>query len=78
MVEVPVTAALLVHPGMVAFYHDHDIDARRRPLWPPEFYGGVDVGYSTDPVRIEVTLELDGDELTATLDETLTVRTVST
>jgi len=78
IVEVPVIAALLVHPGVIAFYYDHGIDARRLPLWAPEFYSGVDVGYDTNPVVVEVTLELDGDELTATLDEELTVRTIET
>lgn len=78
MIEVPVVAALLTHPTVIGFYDDHGIDARRRPLWAPEFYNGVAVGVRTDPVRIDVSVELEGDGLTATLDETLSVLAVET
>jgi len=74
--DVPIVAPLLAEPAVVAFYHEHGIDARRRPLWAPEFYNGVDVDVRSDPIRIDVAVTVDGEMLTGTLDGTLTVRDV--
>jgi len=76
IVEVPVVVPLLADPAVVAFYHEQGIDIRRRPLWAPEFYRGVDVETRTDPLRIDVAVAVDGETLTGTLDETLDVREV--
>jgi DNA-binding transcriptional ArsR family regulator len=75
--EVPVIVAVVYHPTAAAFYRDHGIDARRRPLWAPEFYGPVDV--TADPERelFSVTVDLDGERLEATVDDDLSVLEVT-
>jgi DNA-binding transcriptional ArsR family regulator len=77
-VEVPAPGALLTEPAVVAFYHRHGIDIRRRPEWSTAFYRGVSVDGDGDPLRIAVTITLDDDTLRATLDETLTVQEIET
>jgi DNA-binding transcriptional ArsR family regulator len=72
-IEVPAVACLLRHPAVVSFYHDHGVDVRDRPLWAPEFYDGVRASVSDDPIRIDVSIDLDGDELGAILDGDLSV-----
>lgn len=64
-----VTAAVLDHTEVLAFYHDHGIDARDVPVW--------EMGWTTDAEfdgeNAVVTVALDGDELTLTLDGSLSV-----
>lgn len=72
-IQLPVVGSLLQHPDVVAFYHDHGIHVRRHPIWSPEFYTAVRAEGREDPVRVDVTIDLDGDRLDATLDESLTV-----
>jgi len=73
-IEVPAVCCLLQSADGVAFFHDRGIDVRRRPLWAPEFYRPVSVTTTSEPPGVEVTVELDGDALTGTLDESLTLR----
>ncbi|WP_254536850.1 helix-turn-helix domain-containing protein [Halomarina litorea] len=58
----PVTLAVLDHPAVVSFYHDHSVDVRERPIWNvgPEWTEGV---LSDDPWCVRVATELDGDGL---------------
>lgn len=76
-VEVPAIACVLHHPAVISFFYEHGVDVRERPLWAPEFYDTVRLDVSTDPVEVEVTIELDGDSLTATLDSGLDITTIS-
>jgi hypothetical protein len=73
-VQVPAFALLLTHPTTITCYHDHGIDIRRRTLWEPAFYRNLDVTVaSTDPVRIEVGLDVADERLVAAVAEDLTV-----
>jgi len=58
----PVALALLDHPAVVAFYHDHDLDVRDRPIWNvgSEWRERV---VSRDPWCIVVSVRLDGEAL---------------
>ncbi len=76
-VEVPAAIPLTHHPEGVAFFRDHGVDVRRRPLWAAEFYDPVTVTTTTDPPRLRVAVELDGDELVGTFDESLTAREIT-
>lgn len=72
--DLPVVLPVLAEPVGVCFYHDHGIDARRRPPWSPVFYQGVSV---TDSLPVTVSVTMDGDTLRATIDETLSVVAVT-
>lgn len=72
-VEVPAVAPLLTHPAAITFFHEHGINVRKQPLWAPEFYNKVQIETASDPVELSITVELDGDCLTATLDGQLRV-----
>ncbi|MFC4553038.1 MULTISPECIES: DUF7351 domain-containing protein [Halorussus] len=58
----PVTLAVLEHPAVIAFYHDHGENVRDRPIWNvgPEWRETV---VSTDPWCVRVTARLDGEAL---------------
>jgi len=60
--DCPVTLAVLDHPAVVAFYADHDVALRDRPLWNvgPEWRERV---VSTDPVCLLVSTRLGDDVL---------------
>lgn len=75
----PAWVAVYDHPAIVGFYHEHGFDmafdlddpedcAR---LWDQLYREQTLV--STEPVRIRVTVVMDGDELALTLDENLEV-----
>jgi hypothetical protein len=75
--EVPVAAAILNHPDVVAFYAEHDVDVRHRPLWAPVLWNAVSVEVADEnPLELAVSVRLEGDELVATLDDSLEVRSV--
>lgn len=76
-IEIPFIVSACRHPVVAAFYYEHGIDIRFRPLWAPAFYEGVDVRLTADPTRIHVDIELDGKALKTVLDESLSVVTVS-
>jgi hypothetical protein len=71
-VRTPVTLSLLSHPAVVAFYHDHGIDVRERPLWN---VGGEwrESLVSSDPWVVVVSTELDGELLELYVDRSATV-----
>lgn len=70
----------LTHPEVIGFFHDHGFDADggltldvfRELLTAPETVR------STEPLRLEKAIELDGDELTVVVDDSLTVVDVRT
>lgn len=71
----PVGFAVLDHPAVVAFYHDHGVDVRVDPAdltiratrFPVEVV-------ATDPLELVLTVTAGGDELRLAVDESLTVR----
>lgn len=73
--QLPVGGALVRHPAVVSFYHDHGVDVRRRPYLSFDFVRDPDAAtvVSRDPVRMRVTTELDGDSLSLTVDGDLNV-----
>ena len=69
-----VRETLLSHPAVAAFFWEHDIDVRHR------FSGEVTLPsagsvreHSTDPLALSITYRHDGDEITVTTDEEMTV-----
>jgi transcription elongation factor Elf1 len=68
----PVTVALLDHPAVVAFAHDHGVALDERPIWNvgPEWAERV---VSTDPLAVRVTLELEDELLSLFVGRDLTV-----
>jgi len=70
--EVPAAACLLYEPETVAFFHDHGVDIRERPLWAPELFRDVTVTPEDDGV--EVTIEQNGERLRGRLDSSLEVQ----
>ncbi|MEF8799951.1 MAG: ArsR family transcriptional regulator [Halolamina sp.] len=75
--EVPVAAAIINHPDVVAFYADHGVDVRHRPLWAPLLWNAVTIDVAQEePLELSVSVQLEGEELVATLDNSLDVRSV--
>ncbi len=70
-------AALLTHPAVVTFYHDHGVDVRTSSLWR---FPGADRDRSwirqESPFRAGVRFDADDESLTLTVDEHLDVRNV--
>jgi len=68
------TSVLLFHPAVVSFYYDHGVDVQSEPYWQLK-------GLATDrerirgrePFRAAVTYAVDGDRLTAVVDDSLEV-----
>jgi len=66
------------HPAVVSLYYRHGIDIRERGHLELDFVSGSnETLISTDPIRIAVEIELDGDALSLLLDEEMTVVDVS-
>lgn len=64
--------ALIDRPVVVAFFHDHGVDTRDRPLW--SFVAVHDSTVETaDPFRATVTFQEGDDALTLTVDDGLRV-----
>lgn len=60
---------LLQYPAVVAFHYDHGIDPGRDSAWELEWLGEDDARIvSNDPLLVEYTVELGGDELELTVD----------
>ncbi len=60
--HAPVTLGVVDHSAVVAFYDDHGIEVRDRPIWNlgTEWRESV---LSTDPWCVRVSTRIDGDEL---------------
>lgn len=69
---------LLAHPAVVAFHHDHGIDLTTVPYWELDWVVGTQqtTVLAEDPLRVQVTIPLDDEELRVTLDETFAVTDV--
>lgn len=75
--DVPIWLYVLLdrHPAVTAFYYRHGIDLTSIPIWELTAHGDrvlVTVD-STNPLRIDVTIPLDDEELCLTLDDQLEV-----
>lgn len=68
----PVALAVIDHPAVVSFYHEHDRDAREGPVWNvgEEWRETV---LSTDPWCVRVTTRLDDEVLSLLVGGDLTV-----
>ncbi|WP_227353309.1 ArsR/SmtB family transcription factor [Haladaptatus salinisoli] len=65
---------LLQHPAVVAFHYDRGVDLSRDSAWELEWLGEDDARIvSEDPLSVEYTVELGGDELELTVDSDLKV-----
>jgi len=66
---LPIGLLLVGHPAVIAFYHDRGIDVRTTPFWTLDFCApGAETVVSTDPLRLRVDVDEDGDTLSLTLD----------
>lgn len=75
--EVPVAAAIINHPEVVAFFADHGVDIRHRPLWAPVLWNSVTVDVAREePLELSVSVQVEGEELVATLDDSLDIQAV--
>lgn len=69
--------ALLDHPDVVAFYHDHGIDVRESPLWRFVAVDGDSTRIrSEDPLQVSVVYTAGDDQLILTVDDALSVLAV--
>lgn len=59
---------VLYHPVTVGFFADHGVLLRRRPSWRADVGREVESNYDGTNGTATVTVSLDGDVLTATLD----------
>lgn len=75
--DVPVWLYLLLvhHPAVISFYYEHGIDITALPGWERTALGTdyVVTIRNANPLRVEVVIPLEGDELHVTLDDELTV-----
>jgi hypothetical protein len=64
-----VGSCVLTHPAVVGFLHDHGVDVREVAPWALDFLvHGAERVDSTDPLRLSVAVDRDGDTLTVTVD----------
>lgn len=75
----PAWVAAMTHPQVIAFFDEHGVDADGgltldvyRELLPSE-----QTVHSTEPLRAEIIVELDGDALTVTMGDELNVVSVA-
>lgn len=65
---------LIGHPVIVSLLYEQGIDYRETPLWEQSWFAeATERVMSEDPVRVEVTIAVAGQELTVTLDGDLAV-----
>lgn len=73
-IVVDLGTALAEHPAVVSFHYERGVDVPQVPIWR---FAALDPDRAQferrDPVRASVTYEVDGDELTVTVDESLSV-----
>ncbi|WP_121821152.1 winged helix-turn-helix domain-containing protein [Halostella salina] len=69
-----VGAAVIDHPAVVAFHHDHGVDLRETPLWDLDWLvSDRHELLSTDPPRVRVVIPLGDEELRVDVDADATV-----
>ncbi|APW98563.1 ArsR family transcriptional regulator [Halobiforma lacisalsi AJ5] len=64
----PVTLAVLDHPSVVSFYHEHGEDVSERPIWNVG-HEWTETTLSEEPLAVRVVTELEGDVLALYVDE---------
>ncbi|SFC37327.1 hypothetical protein SAMN05444422_107253 [Halobiforma haloterrestris] len=64
----PVTLAVLDHPAIVSFYHEHGEDVSERPIWNVG-HEWAETILSEEPLAVRVVAELEGDVLALYVDE---------
>jgi hypothetical protein len=73
-ISTSVGDALLDHPAVVSFHYERGVDLRDQPPtalpWVADDHAVVE---SDDPLRVRVTIELDGDRLELLIDDSLNV-----
>ncbi|WP_266081330.1 winged helix-turn-helix domain-containing protein [Haladaptatus caseinilyticus] len=71
---VPVGLLVLGHPTVQSFYYERGIDIRTVPFWTLDFCEpGSETMLSSDPLRLQIDVAHDGDELHVTLDRDGTI-----
>jgi predicted RNA-binding Zn-ribbon protein involved in translation (DUF1610 family) len=66
--------AVLTHPAVIGFHHDHGIDLRETPSWElPWLSADLGTVVAEDPLRLELSIELDDERVTFTFDRELSV-----
>jgi hypothetical protein len=66
---LPVGMYLLGHPAVERFYYDRGVDVRSRPFWTLEFCRrGAETVVSTEPLRLRVDVEHEGETLSLVVD----------
>jgi len=65
----PVGLYLLCEPVVVAFYHDHGVDVTEAPLWELDLWVAEPTVCSREPLRLSLSVELDGERLTLVVDK---------
>ncbi|QKY20997.1 ArsR family transcriptional regulator [Halolamina sp. CBA1230] len=71
---VDLGTALSEHPAVVSFHYERGVDVTAVPIWHRQALDTDSVRFERrDPVRASVSYEIDGDELTVTVDESLSV-----
>lgn len=64
----------LDHPAVVGFYYERGIDVQNRSIWEfDDLDPDLQSVRETDPIRVSVTYEADGDTLTLMVDDALEV-----
>lgn len=65
-----VEASLVFHPAVVAFHHERGVDIGTTPIWELDWAvrSSAEI-VAEDPLRVEVSVECDGDVLVLTLDD---------
>lgn len=73
-IVVDLGTALAEHPAVVSFHYERGVEVPQVPIWR---FAALDPDRARfeqrDPVRALVTYAVDGDELTVTVDESLSV-----
>lgn len=78
MASASVGEALLDHPAVVAFHHDHGVDLRETPSWELSWLLGDHAELlDDDPPRARCVVELEGDHLELVVAADATVSGVS-
>jgi hypothetical protein len=74
----PVSGVVFLHPAVWSFFHDRGVDIRPRASdldsvrqWDRLSANREHVVLSTDPPRVRVSVECDGDAVHVTVDEPL-------
>lgn len=71
---LPIQFHIATHPEVVAFYHDHGVDFHLATYENRSYLLSFqEEMISEDPLRIEVTIPFDDDELRVTIDEQVNV-----